>query len=249
MFSAGTNDARTIDSARAAMLYNDQFNTDGTTVMVKSANGSMTPLLVSSIRTNANSPRIPLTLAMMKDPASDYFAQVSPVSGRITNANNLFLNTAGVPTGVSGLPITDHQLGFQAPNGGIAEVVAPGDYLTPIAGKSLLLNTTYTFQDGMLNGFSVGGLVSWQGERRAGYTTLNGVRQLYTAPDLVRTDLRLGYQWKLRGGRQLSLRLTVGNVLDRAELRPTLNVANGTLTSVTLDQAPRSWVLSSTLRF
>ena len=84
------------------IMGNDQFNTDGTTVMIKSANGSMTPLLVPSIRTNANSPRIPLTIAMMKDPTSDYFAQISPASGRITNANNLFLNTAGVPTGVAG---------------------------------------------------------------------------------------------------------------------------------------------------
>lgn len=249
MLSAGTNNARTIDSARAAMLYNDQFNTDGTTVMVKSTNGTLTPLLVPSIRTVATSPKIPLTIAMMKNPASDYFATIDPSSGRITNANNLFLNTAGVPTSVAGLPITDHQLGFVAPNGGIAEVVAAGDYLTPIAGRSALFNTTYTFGKGSLEGFSVGGLVSWQGERRAGYSTIGGVRQLYEAPDLVRTDLRFGYQWKLKARRQLSVRLTVSNVLDRMELRPTLNVASGVVTAVTVDQAPRTWVLSTSLRF
>ena len=249
MLSAGSNGARTIDSARAAMLYNDQFNTDGTTVMVKSANGSLTPLLVPSIRTNANSPKIPLTLAMMKNSASDYFATIDPSSGRITNANNLFLNTAGVPTTIAGLPITNHQLGFQAPNGGIAEVVAAGDYLTPIAGKSALFNTTYTFANGPLDGFSVGGLVSWQGERRAGYTTLGGVRQLYETPDLIRTDLRLGYQLKMKARRLLSVRLTVSNVLDRMELRPTLNVATGFVTAVTVDQAPRTWALSISLRF
>ncbi|MES2694581.1 MAG: TonB-dependent receptor [Verrucomicrobiota bacterium] len=249
LLSAGTNDARTIDAARAAMLYNDQFNTDGTTVLVRSANGSTTPLLVPSVRTDPNSPRIPLTLAMLRNPTSPYFAQLDPASGRIVNANNLFLNTAGVPTGVEGLPISEHQLGFQAPNGGIAEVVAPGDYLTPIAGKSALLNTTYTFGAGPLEGISVGGLLSWQGDRRAGYATIGGVRQLYYAPDLVRTDLRLGYQWKLGSGRHLSVRLTVSNLLDRMEPRPTLNVANGTLTSVTTDLAPRTWVLSSTLRF
>lgn len=249
MLSAGTNDARTVDSARAAMLYNDQFNTDGTTVLVKSANGSTTPLLVPSIRTNANSPKIPLTIAMMKNPTSDYFATLDPASGRITNANNLFLNTAGVPTSVAGLAITEHQLGFKAPNGGIAEVVAAGDYLTPIAGKSALFNTTYTFGKGSIEGFSVGGLVSWQGDRRAGYSTIGGVRQLYEAPDLIRTDLRLGYQWKLKARRQLSVRLTVSNVLDRLELRTTLNVATGVLTAVTADQAPRTWVLSTSLNF
>jgi outer membrane receptor protein involved in Fe transport len=249
MLSAGTNDARTINPAKAAMLYNDQFNTDGTTVLVRSANGSTTPLLVPSVRTDANSPRIPLTLAMMRDRNSPYFAQIDPSNGRIINANNLFLNTAGVPTGEEGLPISEHQLGFQAPNGGIAEVVSPGDYLTAIAGRSLLLNTTYFFATGPLEGFSVGGLVSWQGDRRAGYATIGGVRQLYYAPDLVRSDLRLGYHWKLGSGRQLSLRLTVSNVLDQMEIRPTLNVANGTVTSVTPDLAPRTWVLSSTLRF
>ncbi len=249
MFSAGTNDARTIDSARAAMLYNDQFNTDGTTVLVRSANGSTTPLLVPSVRTDPNSPRIPLTLAMMNDRASAYFAQIDPANGRITNANNLFLNTAGVPTGEEGRPISDHQLGFQAPNGGIAEVIASGDYLTAIAGQSLLLNTTYTFAAGPLEGFSLGGLISWQGDRRAGYAALGGVRQLYHAPDLLRTDLRFGYQWKLGSGRHVFIRLTVSNVVDRMELRPTFNVANGTLTSMTPDLAPRTWVLATTLRF
>lgn len=39
---------------------------------VKSANGTLTDLLVPPVRTNSGSPRIPLTLAMMKDPRSDY---------------------------------------------------------------------------------------------------------------------------------------------------------------------------------
>jgi len=43
---------------------------------------------------NAATPLIPLTLAMMKDRRSPYFAQLDPASGRILNASALACSAA-----------------------------------------------------------------------------------------------------------------------------------------------------------
>ena len=249
IFAAGTNDANTTEPSRAAILYNDQFNTIGTTVAVKSANGDLNPLLVPSVRTDPNSARIPLTNAMMSDPSSPYFAQLDPASGRIINANSLFLTTNGVATGVSGLPVSRHQLGFQAPGSGIATVIQPGDSLAPVVGKSAMFNTSYTFSSGPLNGVSVGGLLSWRGgDYRFGYAVINGTRQLYYAPEQVRADLRFGYNWILKSNRSISFQLNVTNLTDKQTLLPGRNVTNGTVTSVSIVEAPRAYVLTASLR-
>jgi hypothetical protein len=249
ILTAGTNDAKTIDPSRAAILYNDQFNTIGTTVAVKSANGDLNPLLVPSVRTDPNSARIPLTIAMMRDSSSPYFAQLDPASGRIINANSLFLTTNGVATGVSGLPVSQHQLGFQAPGSGIATVIQPGDSLAPVVGKSAMFNTSYTFSGGPLNGVSVGGLLTWRGDYRLGYAVINGTRQMYYAPEQFRADLRFGYNWILTSNRSISFQLSVSNLTDKQTLQPGLNVTNGTVTSVSIVEAPRAYVLTASLRF
>jgi len=249
ILTAGTNDAKTTEPSRAAILYNDQFNTIGTTVAVKSANGDLNPLLVPSVRTVPNSTRIPLTIEMMRDSSSPYFAQLDPNSGRIINANSLFLTTNGVATGVSGLPVSQHQLGFQAPGSGIATVIQPGDSLAPVVGKSAMFNTSYTFSSGPLNRVSVGGLLTWRGDYRLGYAVINGTRQLYYAPEQVRADLRFGYNWILKSSRSISFQLSVSNLMDKQTLLPSLNVSNGTVTSVSIVEAPRSYVLTASLRF
>jgi outer membrane receptor protein involved in Fe transport len=249
IFAAGTTDAKTIERSLATILYNDQFHVIGTTVAVKSPSGDLTPLLVPSVRTDPNSARVPLTIAMMRDPSSSYFAQLDPSSGRIVNANSLFLNTNGVATGVSGLPISQHQIGFQAPGNGIAAVFEPGDLLSPLPGKSAMFNTTYTFSDGPLNGLSVGGLLSWRGDYRIGYAVIDGKRQLYYAPEQVRADLRLGYNWILGPNRSISFQLSASNVTDKQTLLTNRNIANGVVTSVSVVEAPRSYVLTANLRF
>jgi outer membrane receptor protein involved in Fe transport len=248
MVTAGTNDAKTISPATSVQYYNDQFNTDGTTVLVKAADGSTTPLLVPSIRTDTTSAKIPLTIAMMKDPSSAYFATLDPTSGLITNANNLFLNTTGVKTNVNGLPISAHQLGFKPASDRIT-VIGAGDYLTPVAGRSALFNTTYTFSNGYLKGLSVGGLYSWTGKYRMGYAVIGGTRQLYYADDSYRADARMSYRLNLRDKRFVNLQFTCSNFTDKQVLLPTLNVTNGVLTSVTIAQAPRTYNLTATLHF
>jgi outer membrane receptor protein involved in Fe transport len=246
--SIGTNDATITSGLSHAIFYNDQFNVSGGNVKVKQPDGTLVDLLVPSVRTNLNSPRIPLTVAMLlQDPASGYRANLDPASGRITNAAALFLTTPGVGTSRTGLPITEHQLGYIAPNNGIFDVFVPGDKTTPNAGFTMSGNTNYEFSTGPLKGFSTGGTVQWQREIRHGYTTIGGARRPYFQPEFVRVDWRLGQRLKLRGA-TLNLQFTIQNLFDVQPLEKTLS-ESGALTMVNVSQAPRTYLFSSSLRF
>ncbi len=247
-FSLGTNDATITSGLSHEIFYNDQMNVVGDNVKVKQPDGTLTDLLVPSVRTNLTSPKIPLTLTMLRtDPTTGYRANLNPVSGMITNAAALFLNTPGVATGVTGVPISKHQLGFVAPNNGIYTVFTPGDKTTPNAGFTTSANTNYEFSSGLLKGASVGGTVQWQREVRQGYALIGGTRQLYFQPDSVRFDLRLGYRVRVQRT-TWNFQFTVQNVLDRQPVEPTLTEA-GALTLVNVSQAPRTYLLSTSLRF
>jgi outer membrane receptor protein involved in Fe transport len=247
-FSLGTNDATITSSYSHAIFYNDQFNVVGDNVKVKQADGSLVDLMVPSVRTNASSARVPLTLTMLRtDPASGYRATLDPVSGRITNAAALLLTTPGVGTGAIGLPIAQHQLGFVAPNGGIYSVFASGDKTTPNAGFTMAGNSTYQFDEGPLKGFSVGGSMQWQRQIRQGYATIGGTRQLYFQPELVRVDARLGYRLKIRRT-TWSFQFTMQNLFDEQPIEKTL-AENGTLALVNVSQPPRTYLFSASMRF
>ncbi|MEN9637141.1 MAG: putative ferrichrome-iron TonB-dependent receptor, partial [Verrucomicrobiota bacterium] len=247
-FSLGTNDATITSGMKHDIFYNDQFNVSGGNVKVKQADGSLLDLLVPSVRSNAASPKIPLTVAMLlQDPASGYRATLNPASGLITNAAALFLTTPGVGTGATGLPITQHQLGFVAPNNGIYEVFTPGDKTTPNAGFTVSGNTNYEFSAGPLKGCSTGGTVQWQREIRQGYANLGGSRRLYFQPEFVRVDWRLGYRVKLRGA-SWNLQFTTQNLFDVQPVEKTL-AESGAFTLVTVSQPPRTYLLSAGLRF
>jgi hypothetical protein len=184
---------------------------------------------------------------LLQDPASGYRANLDPASGRITNAAALFLTTPGVGTSRTGLPITEHQLGYIAPNNGIFDVFVPGDKTTPNAGFTMSGNTNYEFSTGPLKGFSTGGTVQWQREIRHGYTTIGGARRPYFQPEFVRVDWRLGQRLKLRGA-TLNLQFTIQNLFDVQPLEKTLS-ESGALTMVNVSQAPRTYLFSSSLRF
>ena len=248
-FSAGTNDATVTSSYSHAVFYNDQFNAVGDNVKIKAADGSLTDLLVPSVRSNPASPRVPLTLTMLRtDPASGYRATLDPTSGRITNAAALLLTTPGVGTGALGLPVTAHQLGFVAPNNGVFNVFAAGDKTTPNAGFTISGNTNYQFERGPLAGLSVGGSAQWQHEIRQGYANFGGRgRRLYFQPDFLRTDLRLGYRLKIRRT-TWNLLLTTQNLFDEQPIEKTYSDV-GVLTLVNVGQPPRTYVFSATVKF
>lgn len=246
-FSAGSNDATITSDLNRKLFYNDEFNTDGVTVKVKQADGTLADLLVPSIRTTPTSPRVPLTLAMLLDPASTYRATINATSGAITNASALFLTTAGVGTGRTGLPITAHQLKFVPTNDGVYRVFSAGDRTTPNAGLTAVGNTNYDFERGPLKDFSVGGTIQWKASIRQGYAVLGGVRQLYYQPDYVSADVRAGYRFKI-GRTKWSAQFTIQNVFNALPIDRTL-LDGGVVDTVQLSLPPRGYAVSTSTRF
>lgn len=84
-------------------------------------------------------------------------------------------------------------------------------------------------------------------DQSEGYALIGGVRQLYFQPEYARVDLRLGYRLKLHGA-TLNLQFTTQNVFDVQPVEKTLS-ESGALTLVNVSQGPRTYILSSSLRF
>ena len=166
------------------------------------AGGAVTPLLVPSEPRNPASAQIPLSLAMMKDPNSPYYAQLDLESGQILNAQALGLLTPGVGTNATGLPITDHQLGFVSPSGGTLIVRQAGEKTIGYAERSYSLINRFQFDQGMLRGLVVG-LSSSLRENHRGYMYNDAAdgnkRKMYYFPDRLLHDLFAVYRLKPMG--------------------------------------------------
>lgn len=252
--SAGTTDGEFEQSIVRPIFYNDQFNTiplagGAVAVAQRQTNGSLAALLVPAVRNNAASALVPLTIDMLKEPATaaSYGATINPVSGLITNAAAIRLTTAGVGTGATGVPISQHQLGYVAPNNGQYLLLGAGDRTTGYAERSVNLNTNYRFPSGGFRGFSIGGTYQYRSQIRQGYAVIGGVRQLYFRPDTQALGLRFGYQRKFRRV-DWSTQVNVTNIIDKQTTFSVLDV-NGTAAQVQRPDTPRSAVWTNTFRF
>lgn len=257
----------TIGTSKSYMqLYNDQFYANsagqvtyknGTPVYVAPVFNRLTPT-VSSTTAGA----VPLTIAMMNDRTSPYFANPAPITGLINSGSNvaLVLRTADpvagpILTGATGLPISAQQInpGFKPP-GDVAVAVA-GEDTVGYPKYSFNLTQMYTFDSGRLQGFRIGGTVlrSWQ--NRAYYFFPAGVapgavRLVYHRPDMTQVNLVAGYGWRI-GRFPVSTQLNVSNLFNRYNVlvmpNPTTGF-NGPLIA-TIDNQPRAYMLTSTLSF
>jgi hypothetical protein len=252
--SAGTTGGEFEQDIVRPIFYNDQFNTinlAGGTVAVaqRDASGGLSALLVPSTRNIATSPLVPLTIDMLKQPASaaSYGATINPTSGQITNATGIRLTSAGVGTGATGLPIAQHQLGFVAPNNGQYLLLGAGDKTTGYAERSVNLNTNYRFASGRLSGFSIGGTYQYRNRIRQAYAIIGGERQLYFRPDTQTLGARLGYEWKLKRVRW-STQLNVTNILNARD-DYIIRDANGGIAQVLRSDIPLSAVWTNTFKF
>ncbi|MSU24420.1 MAG: hypothetical protein EXS32_11425 [Opitutus sp.] len=247
-------------------LYNDQFyaNASG---QVTYQNG--TPVYVAPVF-NRNTPTvsattpgaIPLTVALMNDRTSPYYASPAAITGLISGGSNvaLVLRTADpvagpILTGVTGLPISAQQInqGFQPP-GNIAVAVA-GEDTVGYPRSSFNLTPMYTFDAGRLKGFRLGGTVlrSWQ--NRAYYFFPAGVapgavRLVYHRPDLIQCNLIAGYDWRV-GRFPVSTQLNVTNLFNRYNVLVMPNPTTGFIGPLiaTIDNQPRAYLLANTIRF
>ncbi len=238
-------------------FYNDQFNTTtvgGQTVVGVRATpgGSVTPLLVPSDPSNPASARIPLSIAMMKDPNSPYAAQLDIESGQILNAQLLGLLTPGVGTAVTGLPLSDHQLGFVSPSGGSLIVRRSGEKTFGYAEQSYSLINRYQFNEGKLRGLVVG-LSSSLRHNQRGYMYTDAAdankRKMFYSPDRLLHDLFGTYRFKPIGKIRTSLQINVSNLMDANEVVYLVRATNGTLRYAQWLNSPRKLSITTTVSF
>jgi outer membrane receptor protein involved in Fe transport len=238
-------------------FYNDQFNTTtvgGQTVVgVRATTGAaVTALLVPSSPLDPASARIPLSLAMMKDQASPYYAQLDLESGQILNAEAIGLLAPGVATTATGLPITDHQLGFVSPSGGSFIVRRSGEQTIGYAERSYSLINRFQFSEGRLRGLVVG-LSSSLRENHRGYMYTDAAdgnkRKMYYFPDRMLHDLFALYRLKPWGNIRTTLQINVTNLLDGNEVMYLVRSTNGTLRYAQWLNSPRKLAVSSTVSF
>jgi len=236
-------------------FYNDQFNTTtvgGQTVVGVKSGTAIAPLLVSSDPLNPTSAQIPLSLSMLKDPNSLYFAQLDVESGQILNAQTLGMLTPGVGTGVVGLPITQHQLGFVSPSGGSLIVRKTGEATVGYAERAYSIINRYQFDRGLLKGLVVGLSSSYQQNYRAymyNDAADGGKRKMFLFPDRTVHDVYGIYRFRPTKRFTASVQLNVANVLDVNRTLYLLNSTNGTLRYAQWFNAPRKFSVTTTLRY
>lgn len=238
-------------------FYNDQFNNttvNGQTVVgVRAATGSaITPFLVRSNPVDPASASVPLSVAMMKDPTSPYFALLDPESGQILNATNLGLNTPGIGTNATGLPITDHQLGFVSPSGGTLIVRRAGEKTGGYAERSYSLINRFQFGGGRLHGLVFGLSTSLRENHRAYmYTDAadGGRRKMFYFPDRLLHDAFAVYAFKPTKRVRASVQLNVANVLDSNRVLYLLNSTTGAFRYAQWFNSPRKFSLTTSLTF
>lgn len=267
-FGAAMTDG-TINSTRAfQQLYNDQFYEnasgqvtykDGTPVYVNGATGSGTP--VASTAANATI----LTVGMMGDPKSPYYANPQLVTGAISRSSNVgkvLLTTDAthgpILTGATGLPISKIQI-----NPGF---VPPGQIVTNVAGEksvgypeySMVFTNSYTFSQGWLKGVKLGGTASLGWKYRQYYYYPNGLsdpnnatRSLFYWPTQTRFDGLIGYGHKIWGKMYFSTQLNIFNMFNRYHVMILPNFTTGWAgpLDATFDQQPRSYYWTNTVSF
>jgi len=252
-----TADGSERSSISLPQFYNDQFNTttfNGQQVVgVKaSANAAVEPFLVRQDPLDANSPMIPLTLAMLRAPDGPYSARLDPESGQITNATVNGLNTPGVGTNVTGLPISEHQLGFVSPSGGTLVVRRAGEMTTGYAERSYSVVNRYSFTQGRLRGLTVGLNTSLQTGYRAYYyadAADGGTRKMFYFPDRFLNDLFVIYGFTPMRKVRLSFQINVANLFNENQMVKLKNQTNGNLRYAQWFNAPRKLSLTTRLTF
>jgi outer membrane receptor protein involved in Fe transport len=238
-------------------FYNDQFNTltlNGETVVgVKaSATAAVTPLLVRQDPTDPSSPQVPLTLAMLKAADGPYSARLDPDSGQITNAALIGLNTPGVGTNVTGLPITEHQLGFVSPSNGSLVVRRAGEMVTGFPERSYSVINRYSFSGGLLKGVAVGLNTTYQTGYRAYYyvdAANGGARKMFYFPDRFLNDAFITYAFRPSRLVRTSIQINVANLFDENQVVKLKNQLNGNLRYAQWFNAPRKLTLTTRLTF
>lgn len=235
-------------------FYNDEFNTTtvaGQQVVAVRTGGGLTPLMVPATPGAASGPQTVLSLAMLRDRTSAYFATLDPDSGQILNAEALGLRTAGVGTGRTGLAISSHQLGFTPPVPSII-VRRAGESTTGYAENAFSLVNRFQVREGRLRGLVLGLSTIYQlGVRGYMYSDAadGNRRKIFYYPDRFQNNAFAVYSFKPLRRVRASVQLNISNVLDRQDVVALPRSTNGTIRYFAEVYSPRKFSLTTMLAF
>ncbi|HVU32725.1 MAG TPA: TonB-dependent receptor plug domain-containing protein [Opitutaceae bacterium] len=263
-FSAATIQGRIATDHTYAQVYNDQFYTNGRQVIFQDG----TPVWVLPTKTQIVAPNtaggVPLTIDLMNSASSRYYANPVAISGAITSNSQVatILKTTdpvhgSILTGATGLPISDLQIAPNplAPPPGTINVTRSGDLVTGFPKYSANLTNMYTFREGALSGFRIGGSIVGAWKNQLYYYYPSGVkvptsRTMYYLPNRVIVSGIFG--WEHRFPRfTFSTQLNIQNMFNHYHVVLLPSYVNGWAgpNNATFDQQPRMYVWSSTVSF
>ncbi len=238
------------------IFYNDEFNTTtvgGQQVVAirNAANNSLTPLMLPVDPTQPNGATSALSLAMMKDRASPYFADLDPDSGAILNSQALGLRTTGVGTTKTALPISAHQLGFVPP---VPELIVrkSGEATSGYSENSFSMINRFQVSEGRFRGL-VGGLATTYARSFRGYMYTDAAaankRKLFYYPDKVQNNVFLVYRFKGFAKSQMSIQLNIENVFDRQRVLALPRSTTGVIRYFQYQYSPRKVAITTNVTF
>lgn len=268
--SAGWQDGRLTNSGAYPVLYNDQFYAnksgqvtyaDGTLVYVNAnAFSSKTPI-VAATSTGAT----PLTIAMMNDPSSLYYANPVNPTGAINSSSAVATVLAvsdpthgPILTGAVGLPISQLQItpAFGVPT--TVQAFHQGDHSLGTPQLHVVLTSLYTISSGWAKGFKFGGTVNGAYQTVgyyylvSGFTTANPQRKAFYLPNSTTLNPIIGYEHHL-GKLLWSTQLNINNLFNHYDVVVLPSQATGYTTVANLTASffgqPRTWVWTNTVKF
>jgi outer membrane receptor for ferric coprogen and ferric-rhodotorulic acid len=275
--------ARQNGDCRLPLLYNDQFSTitmpDGKEAVAINGQPAYVPANPTRNRLatwDISNPDMadpsvvtPLTLDLLREGFGTdeiYKLNLNPVNGRILSMNG-FLDAQGrqmlalprwlgpAATGVTGLPLAAHNLGFVPSAGYDYLVQADGEQTTGYPTDTFTLITSYRVSTGPLKGLTIGGNFRWL-HNTLGYWYIDTLtnparpeRRLFRLPDRTPVGLTLGYTLKLTRRLTWQTQLNINNLLDEQDIAYYRDPSTGALVNARLNLAPRSFVWTNTLTF
>lgn len=255
-FNVTTQGGRELSDVILPIFYNDEFNTmvfgGETVVAIKDSTGGFSPLLVPSNPAVTGSPLVPLSLAMLKNPASPNAAILDPETGYITNVSALRLNTPGVGTGRVGLPISANQLGFVSPSGDTITVRKAGAVTVGYPEQNFNIINRYEFRGGRLKGLTLGVSATWQRKYRwLSYTDVfdGGAVKVFYVPDRYTLDPYAIYRFKFAKKYPVAVQVNVTNLFSRQDLYLQPTKADGSVGRLNYNQSPRQISMTTTVSF
>lgn len=252
-------------------VYNDQFYTDAGGTVTYGLNGP--PVMVNTttgkVVTSGGSP---LTLAMINNQQSVFWANPAPDSGSIQNGTlktalkAVGPNGATSATDVTGLPLSAIQYTWGDPNGhnGVITPIVAGDKTTGYPHYTFSFTNRYEFERTFLKGFAITTNVNASYQFRSHYypkygpgqvpgtTPFNQLqRQLYVRPTVATVDLGLSYTHKFGKRYVFTSQVNVQNAFNhyRYLFLPAASSANPPINNYIPTAEPRLWIWTNSVAF